>query len=207
MDPIVIAVLCVVAAMVLAIADLFIPSGGMLAVASLLMAMIGVYFGFRSSSTAGLVTLSLILLGIPIFITVALHAWPYTPIGKRVILRTPGEDVKTQTTPDDPLLELIGQIGIAQNSLMPSGHVRLNHRNYNAVADGPIIEAGQAVEIIAVKQRNLIVVASRNRPTSDDVANDSPGNETGPKSGKLPKLGESLLDRPAEDLGLDSLDS
>ncbi len=52
-------------------------------------ALTSVYFGFQSGYTAGLITLVVMLVGIPLFIAVALRLWPHTPIGKRVILKTP----------------------------------------------------------------------------------------------------------------------
>jgi membrane-bound ClpP family serine protease len=200
MDPLVIALLCFTVAAALAIVDLFVPSGGVLALSSFLAAVISVYFGFRSSSTAGMMMLSVMLIAIPVFLVVALRVWPYTPLGRRIILRTPEAVHAPQAATADPLLELVGQIGVAQNSLLPSGHVRINHRNYNALCESGVIEAGQNVEVIAVRQRNLIVVATTvpTRPTATSASVKA--------DVKQQKLGESLLDLPPEDLGLDTLE-
>ena len=195
MDPLIIAILCFVLAICLAVADLLVPSGGVLAIASFLAALASIFFAFRSSSLAGQAMLILMLLAIPTFLVVGLRIWPHTPIGRRVILKTP----PTAQAPggnSDLLDSMIGMIGRAENSLMPTGHVRIDHRSYNAQCENGIIEAGQWVEVIAVKQRNLIVVATTKarREKSDQT----PAG---------PELGQSLLDRPAEDLGLDSLDN
>lgn len=200
MDPLIIALLCFVVAAILAAVDLFVPSGGVLALSSFLAATISVYFGFRSSSTAGMMMLTVLLIAIPIFMVIALRVWPHTPIGRRIILRAPQTVQAPQTATIDPLVELIGQIGVAQNSLLPSGHVRINHRNYNALCESGVIEAGQQVEVIAVRQRNLIVVPS-SVPSREAAARASAQAASPPH-----KLGESLLDLPPEDLGLDTLE-
>ena len=198
MDPLIIALICFVLAIALAVADLFVPSGGVLAIASFLTAVVSVYFAYRSSPAAGTMMLVVMLIAIPIFLTVALRVWPYTPLGRRIILRTPEVEPFQETSAADPLLDLVGQIGVAQNSLLPSGHVRINHRNYNALCEGGVIEAGQNVEVVGVHERNLVVVAST-LPVQSQAA-------TSRSETKAKKLGESLLDQPAEDLGLDSLD-
>lgn len=197
MDPLLIAILCFLLAGTLAAADLMIPSGGLLAISSLMAAIVSIFFAFRSSPTAGMMTLILLLVAIPIFIVVAVRIWPHTPLGKRIILKAPPE-VQTAVDPAAAqLLEMMGNIGVTQNSLMPSGHVRINHRNFNAVTEDGVIEAGQFVKVIGVHQHNLVVAITSSRPVATPLANqDRP----------QPVLGESLLDRPAEDLGLDSID-
>lgn len=195
MDPLLIAILCFILAIILAAADLLLPSGGVLVISSILAALACIYFAFRSSVAAGTAMIVLILVAIPIFLVVAIRVWPHTPFGRRVILKAPML-AKSSSPQNDPLEQLVGQVGVAQNSLIPSGHVRINHHNYNARSELGIIEAGQPVEVVAVKQRELIVVFSKRPP------------ETKPlevEDGQL-NPGESLLDRPAEELGLDSLD-
>lgn len=196
MSPLVLAVICFVIAAVLAVVDLLVPSGGVLAVASLIAGLFSVYFGFQSGYTTGVVTLTLMLVAIPLFIAVALRLWPHTPIGKRVILKAPLQPDEPKDTEQAQLNELIGQVGITTNALMPYGFVRLLGRNYNAVCDSGVIEAGQNVVVTAVQQRNLIVAATNQVPS---VA--APIKAPEPVASN-----ESLLDRPAEELGLDSLE-
>lgn len=198
MDPLLIAVLCFLLAAGLAAADLVLPSGGGLALASLLSAAISIFFAFRSGPTAGAMMLMLLLIAIPVFMMAALRLWPHTPIGRRIILTPPTEreSSASETATTDSLLELVGQTGITQNSLLPTGHVRIDHHNYNALCDCGVIEAGEVVEVVAVRQRNLVVV-----PTTVPVRSRVAHAES-----KTPRLGESLLDRPPEDLGLDTLE-
>lgn len=196
MSPLVLAVICFIVAAVLAVVDLLVPSGGVLAVASLVAALVSVFFGFQSGYTTGVVTLTLMLIAIPLFIAVALRLWPHTPIGKRVILKAPEQPEQSLEPQQVEMQELIGQVGVTQNSLMPYGFVRLNGRNYNAVCESGLIEARQNVVVIAVQQRNLIVAVTSLSPTTPKVA-----------AAEQPAASnESLLDRPAEELGLDSIE-
>jgi membrane-bound ClpP family serine protease len=199
MDPLLIAILCFFLAVGLAAADLALPSGGGLALASLLTATVSIFFAFRSGPAVGATMLILILIAIPVFMVVALRVWPHTPIGRLIVLRTPAERESSanQAGSADPMLALIGQTGITQNSLLPSGHVRIDHHNYNALCECGVIEAGQVVEVVAVRQRNLVVVPTT-MPARSRFAHASDSKPT--------RLGESLLDRPPEDLGLDSLE-
>jgi membrane-bound ClpP family serine protease len=204
MDPLVLAICCFALAIALALLDIFVPSGGVLVILSMISAIGSILFGFRSGNTAGMVMLTLLLAAVPGFLLLTLRMWPHTPIGRLIVLPTPGQPKRNNpreneaTEPEaDPMQQLVGQIGIAQNPLMPTGHVRIQHRNYNAVAERGLIEAGQRVEVLAVRQRNLIVaVTTRQIPSSN----------TPPKE-EQPVAGQSLLDLPADQLGLDSLDN
>ncbi|MCC6509787.1 MAG: NfeD family protein [Pirellulaceae bacterium] len=198
MDPLLIAILCFLLAGALAAADLLVPSGGSLALASLLAATVSIFFAFRSSYIAGVSMLVLLLVAIPVFLVVAIRIWPYTPIGRRVILKAPVSQPVQSNSPNAQLQELIGQVGVVQSPLMPYGFVRINRRNYNATCESGSIDAGQNVQVIAVQQRNLVVAITNLSPTTTLPAD--------PSQLAAEVKNESLLDRPANELGLDSLD-
>jgi membrane-bound ClpP family serine protease len=194
MSPLLIAVMCFVAAAVLAAADLLVPSGGALAIASLLAALASIYFAFQSSYQTGVIMLTLILICIPIFIIVALKWWAHTPIGKLVVLKTPPEPDQPVDSEQQQLQELVGQVGVAQSPLMPYGFVKLHGRSYNAMCDSGYVEAGQNVMVNGVQQRNLVVAATSLAPSSAPTK----------KTLEPETANENLLDRPANELGIDS---
>lgn len=196
MSPLLLAVICFVIAAVLAVADLLVPSGGVLAVASLVAALASVYFAFQSSYAVGIVMLTLILIAIPLFIAIALRLWPHTPIGKLVILKTPEPAVPPAEETQNELEQFIGQVGVTQSPLMPYGFVRLLGRSYNAMCDSGYIETGTNVIVTSVQQRNLVVAITSLSPTTP----------LAPKATDPAPPAESLLDRPAEELGLDSIE-
>ena len=53
----------------------------------------------------------------------------------------------------------VGKQGVAKRLMAPSGQVQIEGRSYEAVSEGPAIEAGQAVVVVKVSTRRLVVRA------------------------------------------------
>lgn len=198
MDPFYLALVLFCIAIVLAFVDLFVPSGGMLLLLSAIAALACILFGFRSGNSMGMAMLTLVAASIPTFVYTAIKIWPHTPIGRRIILGPPESKAAGQSEPD-LLNSMIGSVLHAEYSLMPSGQISIGHRRFNAVAESGLIEAGQNVEVIGVKERNLVVRATQAPLSMRDDERRSPPSP--------PEMApESLLDVPAEQFGLDSID-
>jgi membrane-bound ClpP family serine protease len=202
-DPIYIAIILYVCAIVMALVDLYIPSAGMLLLLSLVAAVGSVIFGFQRSTTSGMTMLTLVAATIPILGVVAIRIWPHTPIGRRIVLGLPPERTKTANSQQNALTELIGCVIVSEYPLMPSGQITIDHRPYNAFAEAGCIDAGQHVEVIAVRQRDLIVRAT-DKPLSPIRPRD-PTQDFGKKPIAEFASSSNLLDVPAEELGLDSI--
>lgn len=207
MDPFYIALLLYCAALVMAVVDLFIPSGGSLAILAVLAATACVLFGFRSSQTMGMAMLTLVIASVPAFAVLAINVWPRTPIGKRVILTTPRARA-ARCALEEQKQHLLGLVVQLESPLMPSGQLRISGKRYNATSKGEMIEAGQNVEIIDVRQRNLIVrsttanctaIPQRAEPEQASDGHATEGKQQREKDG-------NLLDLPADEIGLDSLE-
>lgn len=199
MGPLALSIILFFVAVGLTLLDIFVPSGGVLLILSLAAGTASILFGFQSGMTEGMTMLGIVMGSIPLLAFLAMKVWPHTPFGKRIILPPPDEsDVQSEhSKPVDPLLELVGKVGVVQNSMLPTGHVRINHRNYNATTACEIIEAGQIVEVVEIRERNLVVRLTQRKLDADSdsmdrraVTSQNPG---------------SLLDLPAEQLGLDSI--
>ena len=195
MDPFFVALLLYCLALVLALVDLFVPSGGMLLIMSTAAAFGAVLFGFRSGYTMGMTMLTIVVASVPAFAYAAIKIWPNTPLGKRIILSLPGHKKRAKPEHETARQSLVGSVHLAEYALMPTGQIRIGHRRYNAVAESGIIEAGQNVEIVGLKERNLVVRVTDASPTlpSEAEAKGEPHHQ-------------SLLDLPADELGIDSLD-
>ncbi len=205
MDPASLAIALYFLALTLAVVDVFVPSGGMLLVLAAAAAVGAILFGFRASMTMGMSMLTVVAASIPLLAAFAIRIWPKTPIGKRIILGLPPETPVTPETARTSLQDLLGKVVVAEYPLMPAGQLIIDHTHVNALAESRYIEAGERVEVIAIRERNLIVrittkplsqimdsrVLPRGRETSDDP---------------VVAKNESLLDVPAEELGLNSLD-
>jgi membrane-bound ClpP family serine protease len=202
MDPFYLALLLYIAALVLAFVDLFVPSGGVLIILGGLAATACVLLGFRSSQTMGMVMLTLVVASIPAFAILAINIWPKTPIGKRVILGPP----KNRAAGDrltERKSEFVGLVVTAESPLMPAGQLRIDGKRYNAVSEGEIIEPGQNVEVIDVRERSLIVRVTSAECTVGPLA---PAADEAKLSEDDENNGAKLLERPADELGLDSID-
>lgn len=204
MDPIYIAIILYVSAIVMALVDLYIPSAGMLLLLSLVAAVGSVIFGFQRSTSSGMTMLTLVAATVPILGVIAIRIWPNTPIGRRIVLGLPPERPTTANKLHNALAELIGCVVVSEYPLMPSGQITIDHRPYNAFAEAGSIDAGQHVEVIAVRQRDLVVRVT-----------DKPLSPIRPRDhihdlGKQPITefanNTNLLDVPADELGLDSLE-
>lgn len=206
MDPFYIALLLYVLAIVLAFVDLFIPSGGMLLIMAVLSAFASILFGFQSSTNMGLGILALVLASIPAFAFAAIKIWPKTPIGKRIILKTPGQAESPKRVVE--LRDFVGHVLEAQYPLMPSGQIKIGTKRLNAVARSGLIEVGERIEVIDTRERNLVVQKTSKPLTSTLGPNENPA-ENGGQEGieDSPRREDSnLLDLPADELGLDSID-
>lgn len=216
MEPLYVAILLYFLALCLAFVDLFIPSGGALIYVSGLTALASVLFGFQAGHNVGTAMLAVVFLSVPAFAFLAVRIWPLTPIGRRVIL--PAKEREERKEEENSDEQLIGQIVETDSPLLPAGQIRILGKSRNVVARSGVIEAGQNVEIVGVKDFNLVVAATTlpvtlsSRSQIVAPADDSPkadvGKEVKANSSGTETIQEAgnLLDLPAEELGLDDLD-
>jgi membrane-bound ClpP family serine protease len=146
------------AGFLLMIAELFIPSGGILSVLSACAILVGVAMTFFYSTSTGLWTLVGVGIALPVFVAMLLHYWPKTPIGKRFFLSAPSDDATIASMPEYQELErLRGQIGQTLSSLRPAGVVDFGGRRIDCMTEGIMVDAGQTVRCIDVKGNKVIV--------------------------------------------------
>ena len=172
--------------------EFFVPSAGLLAVLCGILLVSSVVVGFLVHWWLGAGILIAIVIVMPIMFGILIRVWPHTFIGKRILI---GDLTREDVLPDLDRLEkmksLVGSSAIARTKMLPSGIIRIDGVNYDAVADGFAIELGQKVRVIAVRNKRLIVEAD------------------GPPPGELEQAEagqENLLDASLDSLGLQSLD-
>ncbi len=150
-------VFCMVAGMLLVLAELLTPSFGL--IASLALAAFGgaIWLSFGISATLGWTMLVTVLVGLPFYLWFLVRALPHLPGGRSLFLKqTP---VSTATGAPDAELHkaMIGKIGTAETMLRPGGAVRIEGRRVDAQAEGGMIEAGETVKVVAADMANVIV--------------------------------------------------
>jgi len=150
----------IVAGLLLLLAELFIPTGGVLFVLSVSALAIGVTMTFLSSEdpTLGILTLIGVCVAVPSLLGIMVHYWPRTPMGRRFFLRGPDEDATVASMPVNVELEqLRGRFGRTVSALRPSGITEFDGRRVDTLSEGMMIEPGQWVRCIDVKAGKVIV--------------------------------------------------
>jgi membrane-bound ClpP family serine protease len=166
MTPLAWAILLLAFGLLLVVVELFVPSGGVLGFISLAAIVAAIVMAFRYSPYAGLVFLSLAVVGTPLLVAVGFQVWPRTPLGRRILLDVPrGEDVLPDQDLRKQLKELIGRVGKAKNLMLPGGPIEVGGRTYDAVSEGQPIQPETPVKIVDVRGTRIVVRPTSEQPT------------------------------------------
>lgn len=187
MPPIGLAILLLIIGLTLIFLELFIPSAGVLgflAIVSLVASVVWAYM--KGGMAVGTMFLAAEVILVPIAIGIAFRIWPYTPMGKRILLGAPdlGDPDEIEAS---SLTGLVGKRGISTSVLLPSGVVEIEGETYDVLATGGAIDRGTAIEVIEVEGTRVFVVEARD----DEVAQSKPAEEG------------DLYSKPLESLGID----
>ena len=165
MDPLVIALLLFVVGVMLGLAEVFVPSAGLLAILSVAAFVAAIVFAFKAGAAWGIG----LLLAAPIVMIVVVvkgfSIFPRTGIGRKMILpkgreETPDSDQPSPSTIDDePGEALVGQVGTARTELRPAGSAQIGDRRYQVVTLGDFISKGTAVRVVEVRGNRIVVEA------------------------------------------------
>jgi len=144
--------------------EMFIPSGGLLGVMALLCALAAVGAGFKYSTGIGIAASAFLILSLPTSIWLGLKIFPYTPVGKRLILtdNVPDDEIEQEKrlrklVETSAIAGLVGAKGKAITGLRPGGTVRIDNQDIEAFADLGMIEAGAEVQVTRIVGRQVKV--------------------------------------------------
>jgi membrane-bound serine protease (ClpP class) len=144
--------------LLLLIAELFIPTGGILFVLSIASLIVGVGMTYYADPVTFAYTLIAVVVGAPILFGLAFYYWPKTPMGKRFFLSGPEENATLASTPINQELEqLRGHYGRTLSDLRPAGVTDFDGRRVDTITEGIMIEAGQWVRCVDVQAGKVIV--------------------------------------------------
>jgi membrane-bound ClpP family serine protease len=170
------AILLLVLGLALVVLEFFIPSGGILGFLAACSIIAAIAVGFMDGRPwVGVSILGAAVIGLPVVIVGAVHLWPKTPLGRRMLLGTPTD---TQVLPAGPrqrtLKDLIDRVGVAKSKMLPSGAVTIDGRTIHAVSEGMPIDPGQRVRVINVRGNRVVVRPvegdSTSEPESDPLS-------------------------------------
>ncbi len=173
--------------------EMFIPSAGLLGVLAAAAVIASIVMAFMYSALAGALFLLVATIAVPVVVVVAIKTWRHTPMGRLMLATLPesADEVLPDTEQYRRRERLVGKRGVAKTELLPSGDVVVEGRVYDAVSNGVVIAAGQAVRVIDVNTQRLVV-----RPLSDAEAAAADNAALDPLSTPIDKLGIEPLDDP-----------
>jgi len=185
-DPLTLAVLCLLLGCALIVLEVFIPSGGILSFFSVVAIVASLAVAFRRDTTTGLAFLVMTVIAVPSVVALAFKYWPLTPMGKAFLGELLSEE---ESQPDDPRRELVGRVGIAKSTMLPSGAILIDDQLIDAISQGAAIESGRAIVVVEVKGNRVVV-----RQADDEEARQATIDPS------------EMLAKPIEELGLESLE-
>lgn len=151
------AVLLLVIGLGIATLEMFVPSGGILAFFAVAALVGSVWLAFTTGTGFGVAMLATVIVGLPIVLVLALHYWPETSMGKRVMLASPNADEVLPEERRQKLKTLLGRVGRAKTKMLPSGVVVIDGHAIDALSDGTPIEPGQPVRVLEVRGNRVLV--------------------------------------------------
>ncbi|GJM19361.1 MAG: hypothetical protein DHS20C14_15740 [Phycisphaeraceae bacterium] len=149
------------AALMLIAIEVFVPSGGLIAVVSGLAAIAGVVCMWRVSTIWGLAgSLTVVVLGPAIFFYM-LNILPSTPAGRMLMGGASDEDLAQSELAirraRDERASLVGAEGVALTAMRPIGKVEIDGNRYEALAETSAIDQGARVRVTSATMHELKV--------------------------------------------------
>ncbi len=148
----------VLLALLLIVAEVFIPSGGMISLVAAAVAIAGLICLFRVDWKWGLAGSGTLLVLGPALFFFALQLMPSTKVGRRIMFGESEED--RPVLPPDTHTEfeaLIGMEGVVLTDLRPVGVIRVKDQRLDALAEVSYVKAGQTVKIVSVEGTTIRV--------------------------------------------------
>jgi membrane-bound ClpP family serine protease len=143
--------------LILLIAEVFVPSGGLIGFLAVGCLALSLWLAFSQSFELGLKFLIADFLLLPLIVSLALYLWPKTPVARRIFLRPPAPDEIEVSHAGPRLDHLVGQYGRALTPLRLSGLVDFDGRKIDALSEDGLIDSGTLVLAVRVKSGQLVV--------------------------------------------------
>lgn len=150
------AVILIGMAVALFIAEIFVPSAGILGACSLLCLISGIIMLFWIDGTVGLIGAIVSLIAIPFAFMGALWVWPSTPIGRALTLGDEEDQEESAYDGQDrPMAHThqasipVGTVGKTLTGLRPVGMCLLNGQRQECLSESGMIDPGVQVKVVS----------------------------------------------------------
>lgn len=141
-------------ALLLLVLEAFVPSGGVLGIASGISAVVGIVYLFKHDTVWGASGLLVTVVLGPMAFVSAIKMLPSTPLGRTMVGRS-GEEIAEEKqavmmAQREKRLKLMDKEGRALTAMRPSGVVEVEGERHDAIARGGLVEKGQRVRVVKV---------------------------------------------------------
>lgn len=168
-DYLMIALVLFAVGVVLLLAEILLPTGGILVVGSLLFFAVGVGIILRYGDTIeAAAAVGALAVGLPVAGFVAVHAWRRMSIGGSLDAGT-GEPAG-----GGELETLKGRVGRTASPMRPSGTVEFDGRRVDAMTEGMMLDAGVWVTCVDVRSGKVLVRKMEGPGDVTDINLDDP---------------------------------
>jgi membrane-bound serine protease (ClpP class) len=180
------ALLLMLVGLALLVAEVFIPSGGIILAAALLSLGASIWYAWDawgdSQPAAWWTYLAVLVALLPTVVIGAFYIFPRTSVGRRILLEAPSlEEVTPFSDEQEGLAGLVGHTGTTLTMLSPGGMVSVDGERLHCESEGMMIDPQQPVEVVAVRANRLVVrLVPRDKPApgpnqrNDDVSGKPP---------------------------------
>ena len=141
----------------LLIAEVFVPSGGVISICAFACLFGGIYIFYKHGTTTCIAGVIVAIIMIPAVLVVAYKIFPRTKFGKGIILAQP-QRRQGDAIPDSAKLEeLIGATGVVLTPLRPVGTCDFSGQRVECVAESGYVDKDKKVTVIGVESTQVTV--------------------------------------------------
>lgn len=151
------AVFLFLACAALLVAEVFVPSGGLLTAGAVACVAGGITLFFQYSAVMGWIGVGVAMVLIPAVLIVTYRIFPKTRFGRAVTLTPPDRAVGDAVPDTEQLKALIGEQGCVKSPLHPVGVCDFSGRRVECVAETGYVDTGAKVRVIRVQGSQLTV--------------------------------------------------
>lgn len=169
----VIAILAMALGLALLVAEVFIPSGGLIMTAATVTFIVSVWAAWQAwyktdQYTTFIAYIVALLVLFPTVLSGAFYVFPRTEYGKRLMSPPSREEMEPYVEETEHLRSLVGKSGTALTRLAPGGLILVNGERLHAESEGMLIPADAPIRVLAMKGNRLLV-----RQVREDVPQES----------------------------------
>jgi len=139
------------------LAEVFVPSGGLLSICAFACVAGGVIVFFRHSTLAGWIGIVIAVIMVPSVLAAAYRVFPYTRFGKSVILQAPKRDAGDAISDSEELKKLSGVEGVVITPLRPVGMCDFDGRRVECVCESGYAAKDQKIKVVRVQSTQVTV--------------------------------------------------